>query len=104
MKLTLKKSVQVDEEVEVEFPLFRHHADGTEGWWYDYFVRINEDGRTLALKKTSRGRDVETEVEVSYTDIKTGLSYYMNSYNAITPEEFARELGLFTLSVQEITT
>ena len=102
MKITLKKSVQVDEEVEVEFPLFRHHADGTEGWWYDYFVRINEDGRTLALKKTSRGRVVETEVEVSNTDIKTGLSYYLNSYDAITAEAFARELRDFQEAIAAI--
>lgn len=104
MKITVKKSIQVDEEVEVEFPLFLHRDDYTEGWSYDYYVRINANGRMLKLQRTQRWVDSrEIELEVSHIDLQIELAYFLNSYSPYPAEEFAIELLTFQKAVEEAT-
>jgi hypothetical protein len=69
-KMTHKQEVAVEEEVDIQFPLFRKHECDGDGWMVAYITRVDFTGETFV-----GGSPKLREVEISrHSDYRSGTA------------------------------
>lgn len=87
MKLKLAQTRTEEIEVDVEFPIYRQHYVGGDGYSSTIFTRIDEDGTFYEIDQRQDGYEIE--IGKRSFDPRSGLDYSLGRGEyACTPEEF----------------
>lgn len=102
MKVKIKKMIEADSEIEVDFPLFLNGGDSLDGsaTSWETYIRIDEDGSLWGLVITDHGgrQPKEYKFERGAVDIAGGrLGDYwrgdrLGTYSRSNKETFARAI------------
>ena len=94
MKIKFKRYELVENEVDVEFPLYVEYSDGDNGRWCDKVVKIDEDGRVTSVSITTDRGETEYEFTINDAGLNNALAEYarLERANAASYDELVRKV------------